>query len=173
MFAKWLLTWQAFHGPSYRPHDSAPAINLVLSFQSFKSRRVAVHGTEALLTCWEASEAFHVPRIGQESRTKKERMVKVQFFFLLLTLLLSNTWSVWSLGFHLPTMSRKAELVFFLSLRSVKHRNVSLCLLWRQESLPLRGVGHLVIESFNFFCSRHFLCSGHGFGLSQTERETG
>lgn len=97
--------------------------------------------------------------------------------FLLLTFLLSNTWSVWSLGFHLPTMSswgekkKQREQLSFLSLWSVKHRNVSLCLLWRQESLALRGLGHLVIESFNFFCSRHFLCSGHGFGLSQTERE--
>lgn len=66
---------------------------------------------------------------------------------------------------------KEVEQLFFLSLWSVKHRNVSPCLLWRQESLALRGLGHLVIESFNFFCSRCFLCSGHGFGLSQTERE--
>lgn len=103
----------------------APAIDLLNQhqssvFQSFKSRRVAVHGTEALLTRWKASEAFHVPKIGQKSWMKKERMVKVQFF-LLLTFLLSNTWSVWSMGFHLPTMSswekkkkRQTRYSFFL-----------------------------------------------------------
>lgn len=73
-----------------RPSESALVVSQVLPFQSFKSCRVTVHGTEALLTRWEASEAFHVPRIGQKGWMKKERMGKVQFF-LFLTFLISNT----------------------------------------------------------------------------------
>jgi len=113
-----------------------------------------------------------------ERNRKKQRKNGKGSGVFTFTFLVSNIWSVWCLGFHLPTMSswekekkKEVEQLFFLSLWSVKHRNVSLCLLWRRESLALRGLGHLVIESFNFFCSRCFLCSGHGFGLSQTERE--
>lgn len=130
--------------------------------------------TLCLLTGRQVRRFIYQGLDGKTGRNK-ERIVKVRGF-LLTFYLLSNTWSVWSLGFHLPTMSswgkkKEVEQLFFLSLWSVKHQNVSLCLLWRQESLALRGLGHLMIESFNFFCSRCFLCSGHGFGLSQTERE--
>lgn len=131
--------------------------------------------TPCLLTGRQVRRFIYQGLDGKTGRSK-ERMVKVQGF-LLTFYLLSNTWSVWSLGFHLPTMSswekKKGSRTAILSFSVERETSkcVTLCLLWRQESLALRGLGHLMIESFNFFCSRCFLCSGHGFGLSQTERK--